>query len=55
MGIIQRANILANKMSFKEKSNLFYRMKRLLDKKEMGEIFKVLFAQKKNQDFNLGF
>ncbi len=51
MGIIQRANILANKMSFKEKSNLFYRMKRLLDKKEMGEIFKVLFAQKKKSRF----
>ena len=55
MGIIQRANILSKKMSLYSKANLFYRLKKLLDQKEMGNIFKVLFAQKKGSDFFLGF
>ena len=55
MGIIDRANILAKKMSFKEKADLFYRLKKLLGYKNMGKVFKVLFAQKKGNDFSLGF
>ena len=55
MGILERANILSKKMTFKEKANMFYRLKRLLDPKEMGYLFKVIFAQKKNKNFSLGF
>ena len=55
MGILERANILSKKMTFKEKANLFYRLKRLLDPKDMGDLFKVIFAQKKNKNFSLGF
>ena len=55
MGIMERANILSKKMSFKEKVNMFYRLKRLLNPKEMGELFKVIFAQKKSGNFSLGF
>jgi cyclopropane-fatty-acyl-phospholipid synthase len=55
IGIIERANILSKKMSFTEKVNMFYRLKRLIDYKEMGGLFKVLFAQKKNGKFSLGF
>ena len=55
MGILERANILSRKMTFKEKANMFYRLKRLLDAKEMGDLFKVIFAQKKNKNFSLGF
>ena len=55
MGIIERADIISRKMTFKEKANLFFRLKKLLDFKEMGSIFKVLFAQKKNSKFSLGF
>jgi len=55
LGILERANILSEKMTFKEKANMYYRIKRLLDPKEMGELFKVIFAQKKNRNFNLGF
>ena len=55
IGILERANILSKKMSFKEKANMFYRLKRLLDPKEMGNLFKVIFAQKKNKNFSLGF
>jgi len=55
MGILERASILSKKMTFKEKANMFYRLKRLLDPKEMGNLFKVIFAQKKNKNFSLGF
>ena len=55
VGILERANILSEKMTFKEKANMFYRLKRLLDNREMGSLFKVLFAQKKGRKFSLGF
>ena len=55
MGILERANILSKKMTFKAKANMFYRLKRLLDPKEMGDLFKVIFAQKKSKNFSLGF
>ena len=55
MGILERANTLSKKMTFKAKANMFYRLKRLLDPKEMGDLFKVIFAQKKNKKFSLGF
>ena len=55
IGIINRANILSKKMTFKEKANMFYRLKKLLDYKEMGKHFKVMFAQKKDGKFSLGF
>ena len=42
-------------MTFREKANLFYRLKRLLDSKEMGNLFKVILAQKKGKKFSLGF
>ena len=55
IGILERANILSKKMTFKEKANIYYRLKKLLDKREMGNLFKVLFAQKKGRKFSLGF
>ena len=55
IGILERANILSKNMTFKEKANMFYRLKRLLDYKEMGFLFKVFFAQKKGRKFSLGF
>ena len=55
MGIIERANILSKKMSFKEQSSLFLRLKRLLGTRQMGNLFKVIFTYKfKNNNF-LGF
>ncbi len=55
IGIFERANILSQKMTFKEKTNMFYRLKRLIDPKEMGNLFKVIFAHKKGRNFSLGF
>ena len=47
--------MLSKKMTFKKKADMFYRLKRLLDPKEMGDLFKVIFAQTKNKNFSLGF
>ncbi len=55
MGIIERANNLSQKMSFKEQSNLYLRLKRLLDKKLMGNLFKVIFTYKSKKGNFLGF
>jgi len=55
MGIIERANNLSQKMSFKEKTNLYLRLKRLLDKKLMGDLFKVIFTYKSSRKNFLGF
>ena len=54
LGILERANILATKKKFLEKANIFYRINRLIDKKEMGDLFKVIYFDKKNK-FKLGF
>ena len=55
MGIVDRANILSQKMNFKEQSNLYLRLKRLLDTKLMGNLFKVIFTYKFKKDNFLGF
>ena len=55
VGILERADILSKKMTFKEKADMFYRLERLLSPKKMGNIFNVLFAQKKHNNFSLGF
>ncbi len=55
MGIIERFKILSNKMTPKNKSNLYLRVKRLIDPQMMGENFKVLFAKNKKCKFTLAF
>ena len=52
MGIIQRAEILSKKLKFTEKSDMYYRLKRLLSPKSMGDLFKVFLAYNfKNNNF----
>ena len=34
---------------------MFFRLKRLISPTEMGSLFKVMFAQKKERKFSLGF
>jgi len=55
MGIINRAEIVAQKMNFKEKTDLYLRLQRLLNPKQMGKLFKVISAFKLNKKFSLGF
>ena len=55
MGIMNRAEVISKKMNFKGKSDLYYRIQRLVNPKQMGELFKVLFAFKMKKKFLLGF
>ena len=55
MGILQRAEIVSKNMVFSKKTDLFYRIKRLIDKKQMGELFKVMLIKNKKNKFNIGF
>ena len=55
MGIVQRAEIISENIPFSEKSDLFYRIRRLIDEKQMGELFKVMLIKKKNNKFKTGF
>ncbi len=55
LGIMKRAELLSSNKNFLEKANIFYRITRLIDKKQMGELFKVIYIYKKNNKFNLGF
>jgi len=55
MGILQRAEVISKNVPFSKKSDIFFRLNRLIDKKQMGELFKVLFATNKKNNFNLGF
>ena len=47
LGIKQRAEIMCQKMTFSKKANIYYRLKRLIDEKEMGKLFKVMLVKKK--------
>ena len=55
MGIVQRFNIASNDMDFKDKSDLYSRVKRLIHPQMMGESFKVIFAKNKTCNFSLAF
>jgi NADH dehydrogenase [ubiquinone] 1 alpha subcomplex assembly factor 7 len=54
-GILERAEILSKNMNFTQKTDLYLRLKRILDKKFMGEIFKVIFVHKTKIKNPLGF
>ena len=55
LGIHQRAEIIGKNKTFSEKSDIFYRLKRLIDKKEMGDLFKVMLIKRSNDDSLKGF
>jgi cyclopropane-fatty-acyl-phospholipid synthase len=55
MGILQRAEIISENIPFSKKTDLFYRVRRLIDEKQMGNLFKVMLIKKKENIFNTGF
>jgi len=55
LGILERAEILSKKMLFSEKADIYFRIKRLIDKNQMGELFKVMLITKDKNKFKLGF
>ena len=55
MGILQRAEMISKNIAFSKKADLFYRVRRLIDEKQMGELFKVMLIKKKENNFMTGF
>ncbi len=55
LGINQRAELISKNKSFSEKTDIFYRLKRLVDKKQMGDLFKVMLIKKAKNNFRIGF
>jgi NADH dehydrogenase [ubiquinone] 1 alpha subcomplex assembly factor 7 len=55
MGILQRAEIISKNIPFLKKTDLFYRVSRLIDEKQMGELFKVMLIKKSDNKFKTGF
>jgi len=55
LGIMKRAEILSKNMLFSKKADMYFRVKRLIDDKQMGNLFKVIFVTNKKNKFKLGF
>ena len=55
MGILQRAEIISKNIPFSKKTDLFYRIRRLIDEKQMGELFKVMLIKNIKNKFKTGF
>jgi NADH dehydrogenase [ubiquinone] 1 alpha subcomplex assembly factor 7 len=55
LGILDRAEILSKNIPFSEKADIYYRIKRLIDKSQMGHLFKVMFITNQKNKFKLGF
>ena len=55
LGIKNRANLMSQNRSFSKKADIYYRLKKLIDEKEMGSLFKVMFIKKKSNKYKLGF
>ena len=55
MGILQRAETISKNIEFSKKADLFYRVKRLIDEKQMGELFKVMLVKNRKNEFKTGF
>ena len=57
IGIQKRAEIISKNLVFSKKVDVYHRLQRLIDQKQMGSLFKVMFIKKKNKNskFNLGF
>ena len=55
MGIKERAEIISRNKNFLKKADIYYRLKRLVDEKQMGDLFKVMLIKNQNNKFRLGF
>ena len=55
LGIMDRAEILSKNMPFSLKADIYFRIKRLTDASQMGDLFKVMFITNHKNKFKLGF
>jgi len=55
MGILKRAEIISKNLPFSKKADVYYRVKRLIHKSLMGDLFKVVLATNTKNNFKIGF
>ena len=55
MGIKHRAEIISKNQNFLKKADIYYRLKRLIDEKQMGNLFKVMLVKNIKKKFKFGF
>ena len=55
MKIKERAEIISRNQNFSKKVDIFYRLNRLIDEKQMGNLFKVMMIKNKKNRFKQGF
>ena len=55
LGILDRAEILSKNMPFSKKADIYFRIKRLINESQMGNLFKVMFITNHKNKFKLGF
>ena len=55
LGIIYRAEIVSKNLPFTKKADIYYRINKLIDKKLMGDVFKVMLLTNDKTNFNIGF
>jgi len=55
LGILDRAEILSKNIPFSKKANIYFRIKRLIDERQMGHLFKVMLITNHENKFTLGF
>ena len=55
IGIKERAEIISKNKNFLKKADIYYRLNRLIDEKQMGKLFKVMLLKSGKNKFNLGF
>ena len=55
LGILDRAEILSKNMPFSKKADIYFRIKRLIDERQMGHLFKVMLITNHENKFTLGF
>ena len=55
LGILKRAEILSKNKTFRDKAEIFYRLKRLIDENQMGKLFKVMLIKNSHINSRIGF
>jgi len=55
MGINKRAEIISKNQNFLKKADIYFRVKRLIDDRQMGKMFKVMLIKNQKNKFKIGF
>ena len=55
LGIKERAEIISKNLSFSKKADIYYRLNRLINEKQMGNLFKVMLITDNKVNFKTGF